>query len=171
MSTFIFVMLFPLMSFAGTLTGDWVQGRRADYRYVTNYEVETIQKPFRGVPWIQEDCHDAGDRFANWSRTVAYEITYNGGLSFDLLGVGFELGASRSQSVELAFERWIHATDGIKARHVLHEEYENWIGETRVEFRNDNGETYFGSKVYPFRLNKMNYGLFVKRDVLEVCTP
>lgn len=165
----ILVFLLGTTAFAETLTGEWVRGRREDFRYVTEYQVKKTERPFKGVPWIQEDCHDDGDRFANWSRTMAYEITYSGGVSFELLGVGLELGGERTQSVELAFERWIHATRGIRAKHVLFESFEDWEGLTRVEFLTASGEIVPGKKKYPFRLSHMNYGLFVKRDILEVC--
>lgn len=161
-------ILLTVASVAETITGDWVPGRRHDFRYVTEYEVQTIRRPFAGVPWIEEDCHDDGDRFANWSRTISYAITYSGGLSFELLGVGLDLGAERTRSVELAFERWIHATAGVRARHVLHEQFENWTGETRVEFLRD-GVVVPGKKTYPFRLTHLNYGLSVERQILELC--
>lgn len=165
-----FVQLFLALAVqAETITGEWIQGRRQDFRYITDYEVKKVQRPFQGVPWIEEDCHDDGDRFANWSKSISYAITYSGGVSFELLGVGLELGAERSRAVEIAFERWVHATRGIRARHVLYEQYETWEGTTRVEFMDEAGKITDGKNKYPFRLNRMNYGLFVKREILENC--
>lgn len=149
--------------------GDWIEGRRYDYRYITNYEVKKISRPLKNFPWIEEDCHDDGDRFSNWAKTISYEMVYSGSISFELLGMGLELGHERGQTVEFSFERWIHATKGIKARHTLFEEFENWTGSTSVEFRYPDGNHIMGKRTYPFSLEKVNYGLRVQREILEVC--
>jgi hypothetical protein len=167
----VFLTAFSFTALADTVTGDWVKGRNKDFRYITDYEVKTTQRPYKGVPWIQQDCHDDGQRFANWSRIISYSITYSGGLSFELLGIDLELGGERGQTIEVGFERWIHARAGIKAKHILYEEFENWEGTTRVEFRDNAGVVSLGTKTYPFKLDHMNYGLFVKREILEVCGP
>jgi hypothetical protein len=168
----IYLLLFVFSSsgFASEIVeGPWIKGRKNDYRYVTQYEKINIKRPLNDFPWIEEDCHDNGNRFANWSKGHSYEITYNGALSFSLLGFfDVELGTERTKTIEFTFQRWVTPTLGIRARHVLHEEYEIWEGETRVEFRRDNS-SFYGEKVYPFRLDKMNYGISVVRTNVEFC--
>jgi hypothetical protein len=168
------LILAGLFSFAfvhasQTIEGEWIKGRKSDYRYLTTYEVIKVSRPLKNFPWIEEDCHDDGDRFANWAKTISYQVTYSGSISFELLGLGFELGGEKARTVEFTFERWIHATRGIKARHTLMEEYENWVGNTQVEFMSHQGEITRGLKTYPFSLSKVNYGLKVKRDILQEC--
>lgn len=165
----LFLMLGPALAENQEVTGEWIEGRRYDYRYLTQYEVKKTLRPLKSFPWIEEDCHDDGDRFANWSKTISYDVTYSGSISFDFLGLGFEIGGDRGQSVEFAFERWVHATKGVRARHVLMEEFETWNGITSVEFRYEDGSIVKGSKTYPMKLEKLNYGLIVKREILEVC--
>lgn len=152
-----------------TTHGEWIEGRRFDYRYITTYEVTTISRPLKNFPWIEEDCHDDGDRFANWAKTISYEMIYSGNISFELLGIGLDLGGERGQSIEFSFERWIHATRGIKARHTLLEEYENWVGVTTLEMRYPDGTQVLQKQSYPFSISKVNYGLRVKREIVQVC--
>jgi hypothetical protein len=154
---------------AEVVKGEWIEGHRYNYRYITEYSVEEVSQPLKNFPWIQEDCHDDGDRFANWAKTISYEITYSGRVSFDLLGLGFELGGERGKSIEFTFERWIHATKGIRARHILMEEFQNWVGVTRREYMYPDGHTKMGKRTYPIKIEKVNYGLYVKRDILEYC--
>lgn len=165
------LMIFPLQSFAlETKEGEWIAGRKYDYRYITNYEVKNVSRPLSGFPWIEEDCHDEGGRFAHWSKSLSYEITYGGQLKFSLLGfVEIDFGAERSKAIQLTFQRWVTPTRGIRARHILTEEYQNWVGETQVEKRYTDGRTEMSNNKYPFKLSKMNYGISVEREVLEVC--
>lgn len=166
----ILLSLFSLRAIASHQTyGEWIEGRKSDYRYVTTYEVSKVSKPLKSFPWIEEDCHDDGDRFANWAKTISYEMIYSGNISFELLGLGLELGGERGQTIEFSFERWIHATKGIKARHTLVEEYENWVGTTKVEFKYPDGTQVFGNKTYPFSISKVNYGLRVERKIIQLC--
>jgi hypothetical protein len=169
--SFALIPLFLIsLSFASLrVEGEWISKRKHDLRYVTIYKVKTIKKPLNNFPWIEEDCHDNGARFANWSKSLSYEINYGGSLSFNLLGFAdIELGNERSKTIEFSFQRWITPTLGIKARHVLHEEYEVWEGETFVEYRY--GELIEkGNKTYPFRLEKINYGISVVRTIIEKC--
>lgn len=168
---FLALLWLPLTVFASESVtyGDWIEGRQYDYRYVTTYNIDTIARPITQYPWIEEDCHDEGQRFANWSQSMSYEIVYNGKISFSYLGFGLELGGERSKVVEYTFQRWVVPTKGIRARHTLHEQFENWSGTTTVEYRYADGSVEKGEKTYPFNLTKMNYGLFVKRQILEVC--
>ena len=166
-------VLFSIMSFSAwsmtTVTGPWIEGRRDTYRYVTTYEVTKIKRALTDFPWIEEDCHDQGNRFANWSKSLSYEISYEGRVNFNLLGfVGIEFGGARSRTIEITFQRWVTPTLGIRARHILHEEFEIWNGQTRKEYQV--GERIeISENVTDFRLNKINYGVSVEREVLEVC--
>ena len=149
--------------------GEWIKSRKSEYRYVTTYEVRRVKRPLNNFPWIQEDCHDSGNRFAGWSQTLSYEVIYSGSLNFNLLGfLDVDLGREKSKSVEFTFQRWITPTLGVRARHVLNEEFENWVGETKVEFRHED-KTTWGKKTYAFSLNKMNYGISVSREDVEFC--
>ena len=100
---------------------------------------------------------------------MSYEISYSGAIGFNLLGiVEVELGADRSRTYEFSFQRWVTPTFGIKARHTLHEEYENWIGTTVKEFKY--GEAIETSdRSTSFRLDKVNYGLSVVRTIIGEC--
>lgn len=149
--------------------GDWIKGRKYDHRYVSSYEISTVSKPLKNFPWVEEDCHDDGDRFANWAKTISYQINYSGTISLEFLGMGLELGGQRSQMVELSFERWVHATRGVMARHALFEEYENWQGRTRIEYRYPDGTQTLGTRTYPFSVTKINYGLRVQRKIIHLC--
>lgn len=165
-----FLTLFSSFVFAlERVEGPWIKGRRSEYRYVTIYGIKDVKRPLKNFPWIEEDCHDNGNRFANWSKSHSYEITYSGALSFSLLGfLDVELGNERTKTVEFTFQRWVTPTLGIKARHVLHEEYEVWEGETLVEYRSGDN-SYVADKTYPFRLDKMNYGISVERTNVQYC--
>lgn len=173
MKSILWLLLLPLTvsSFASvTRTGDWIQGRKQDYRYVTTYEAQKIIRPFQGFPQIEQDCHDEGQRFANWAKSVSYDITYSGGLNFSFLGFAeLDLGTERSKTVEFTFQRWVIPTKGLRARHTLLEDFEEWLGVTEVEFRDTDGIIKKGQKTYPFKLNRMNYGISVHREVIEVC--
>ena len=149
--------------------GEWISKRKYDYRFVTTYEVKQVKKPLNNFPWIEEDCHDNGARFANWSKSLSYEITYGGSLSFNLLGFAdIDLGKERSKTVEFSFQRWVTPTLGLRARHTLYEEYEIWEGTTRREYRYGN-HIEQGKKTYSFRLEKINYGISVVRNVIAQC--
>lgn len=166
------VVIFLFVSVAEAremVKGEWIESRRSIYRYVSVYDVQHISQKLEGFPWISEDCHDDGDRFANWSKTVAYERTYEGTLNLTYLGFGIDLGGSSSRTFEYTFERWVHATKGIRARHVLYEDFENWIGESHVEYLGPDGSVTVGTKKYPFSLKRQNYGLVVKRERIEQC--
>jgi hypothetical protein len=166
----LFSIFISFSAFAGfRVEGEWIKTRKNEYRYVTNYEVKRVKRPLNNFPWIEEDCHDTGNRFASWSKTLTYELTYNGTLNFNLLGFfDVDLGKEKSKSIEFTFQRWVTPTLGIRARHVLHEEFEIWDGVTEVEFRHGN-DVVVGEKSYPFRLNKMNYGISVERENVEIC--
>jgi hypothetical protein len=151
------------------IEGEWIKKRKSEYRYVTTFDIIKVKRPLKNFPWIEEDCHDNGNRFANWSRNMSYDITYSGSVNFGLLGfLDIDLGAERSKTVEFNFQRWVTPTLGIKAKHVLHEEYEVWQGETRREYR-DGDSTYMGNKSYPFKLEKINYGISVVRNIESYC--
>lgn len=169
---FIALLFLATSAFATTETkyGEWVEGRRYDYRYITTFDTKRISHPMAGFPWIEQDCHDEGNRFANWSKNISYQVTYGGGLKFALLGfMEIDLTHDRSKTYEFTFQRWVVPTKGIKARNTLMEEYDVLEGETRVEYRYSDNDTEMGEEVYPFKLSKTNYGISVKREVLEVC--
>lgn len=170
MLTLIIMTILSLNSFASfKAEGEWIKKRKYDYRYVTEYDVITIKRPLKNFPWIEEDCHDQGNRFANWSKSMSYEIIYSGSVNFKLLGIlDIDLGNERSRTVEFNFQRWITPTEGIKARHILHEEFEVWEGKTFIEYRyGDSIEV--GEKFYPFKLEKINYGISVERVNVRSC--
>lgn len=170
MISFIIGLIFVSQAFAQfRAEGEWINKRKHQYRYVTNYEIKNVKRPLKNFPWIEEDCHDQGSRFASWSKSMSYEIIYSGSVSFDLLGfLDIELGNERSKTVEFTFQRWVTPTEGIRARHVLHEEFEVWEGETYIEYRN--GDTIeIGLKTYPFKLEKVNYGISVERINVTSC--
>lgn len=152
-------------------TGEWIRARRYDYRYKTVYDIESVSRPLQHHPWIQEDCHDDGDRFANWEKSISYEVTYSGDISFDLLGFSFGFGRDRSESVSVSFQRWVHATKGLRARHTLMENFQVWKGVTIVEYRYADGSIVEGDREYDFKLGPLNLGLSVEREILEVCEP
>ncbi len=167
---FFLSILFSLKAIAvEKMEGEWIRGRRYDYRYVTSYEVKKVKRPLKNFPWIEEDCHDNGNRFANWSKSHSYEITYSGVINFNLLGfLDVEFGNEKTKTVEFTFQRWVTPTLGIKARHVLYEEYEVWEGITKVEYKfADHVEET--EKSYPFKIDKMNYGISVVRTNLVNC--
>jgi hypothetical protein len=170
-------LLFAASSLANEITldqrtvGPWIHSRKSTYRYVTEYEVKKIRKPLWGYPWIEEDCHDTGNRFANWAQTITYEVSYGGGLNFSLLGFfEVDLGGERSRSIEYTFQRWVTPTEGIRARHRLMENYETWEGTTYLEIQTPHG-TQRTDRTFPFFLDRLNYGISVEREILEVCTP
>jgi hypothetical protein len=170
MLSFILSLVFLPLTYAQfKVESDWITKKKYDYRYVTNYEVKTIKRPLKNFPWIEEDCHDQGNRFANWSKSMSYDIVYSGSLSFSLLGfLDIDLGKEKSKTVEFTFQRWVTPTEGIKARHVLHEEFEIWEGQTQVQYRYGN-VIEIGNKTYPFKLEKVNYGISVVRVNVEEC--
>lgn len=155
---------------AETTVGPWNQGRRSTYRYVTEYTVKKVKVPLVDFPWIEEDCHDTGNRFANWVKSISYEIRYGGALNFSLLGfLEIDLGGDRSRTVEFTFQRWVTPTEGLRARHRLMENYEIWEGLTYIETQTAKG-IQRSSEPYPFLLEKANYGISVDREVLEICS-
>jgi hypothetical protein len=166
-------LMILLLSFASIaeekVYGEWIAKRKYDYRYVTTYKVKKVKKPLKDFPWIEEDCHDSGNRFANWSKSLSYDITYTGSVAFNLLGfLDIDLGGERSKTIEFTFQRWVTPELGIKARHILHEEFEIWEGFTQVEYRY--GELIEPAETRtPFRLDNVNYGIFVKREILQRC--
>ncbi len=166
------MFFYSFSSFAqNTIYGPWKSKGSFDVRYVTTYEVRTVKRPLKNFPWIESDCHDTGNRFANWSKSVSYEIVYGGKVSFGLLGIlDLELGGEKSKTVEYTFQRWVTPTQGIRARHVLKESFEIWEGSTRKEYRYGE-ETELDEESKPFSLSKMNYGIFVERTILERCDP
>jgi hypothetical protein len=100
---------------------------------------------------------------------MAYEIVYSGNVSFNLLGfLDLEFGKEKAKTIEFTFQRWVTPTLGLKARHILHEEFEIWEGETRKEYQSGS-DLITKNKPTSFRLEKMNYGISVVREVLEVC--
>lgn len=151
------------------IEGPWLKARNYDYRYVTTYDVTNVKKPLKHYPWIEEDCHDQGARFASWTQTMSYEVSYNGSVGFNLLGIfEVELGSDRARTHEFAFQRWVTPTLGVKARHILHEEYEVWTGTTAKEYRY--GSTIeTDEKTTPFSLEKVNYGISVVRKITGEC--
>lgn len=166
----LFPLFFSLSSFAAeTVEGPWIRSRTYDYRYVTTYEINVVKKALKHYPWIEEDCHDQGSRFASWSQSISYEVSYGGSVGFSLLGIlEVELGADRSRTHEFTFQRWVTPTLGVKARHILHEEYEVWTGSTIKEYK-------FGTLIEKaerstaFNLEKVNYGLSVVRKITGEC--
>ncbi len=173
---FILIILsFIMTSFAAKATevrtGEWIQRKNYEYRYVTTYEIEKISRPMSGFPWIEEDCHDEGQRFANWAKSISYEISYGGSVKFSLLGfMEIDLGADRSKTVELTFQRWVVPTKGIRARHRLMEEFQNFEGTTKKEKRYyQDGRVELSKNSRPFKLSKVHYGISVEREVLEIC--
>jgi hypothetical protein len=154
-----------------SIQGEWIKKRKHELRYVSHYEVKKIKRPLVNFPWIQEDCHDQGNRFANWSKSLSYEIVYSGAISFNLLGLlDIDLGKENTKTIEFTFQRWITPTEGIKAKHVIFEEFEIWEGHTQAEYREgDNIER--GEEVFPFKLQKINYGISVQRIETEDCYP
>ena len=165
------IALYSINSFSEeTVIGPWIKGKRYDYRYVTHYNIERVKRPMRNLPWIEEDCHDSGNRFANWSKTISYSLSYRGGLNFSLLGfLEIDLGAERSKTIDFTFQRWVTPTDGIRARHRLFEEFENWKGETQIEYRYPDQLIERGEKTYPFSLSNASYGISVEREIIQVC--
>ena len=160
---------YELMASELVQTGPWLRSRRSDYRYVTTYKIHKIKRPLTSFPWIEEDCHDVGNRFANWSKSMAYEIVYSGNVSFNLLGfLDLEFGKEKAKTIEFTFQRWVTPTLGLNARHILHEEFEIWEGETLKEYQSGS-DLITKNKPTSFRLEKMNYGISVVREVLEVC--
>jgi hypothetical protein len=90
-------------------------------------------------------------------------------VNFNLLGIlEVDLGAERSKTVEFSFQRWVTPTQGIRAKHVLHEAYEIWEGFTVKEIRIGD-EIEESEVISPFRLYKMNYGISVVRTDVEIC--
>ena len=148
--------------------GEWFKKRKYQYRYVTEYEVKTIKRPLKNFPWIEEDCHDQGSRFASWSKSMSYDIVYSGSVNFKLLGLDIELGNERSKTVEFTFQRWVTPTEGIKARHILYEEFEVWEGKTYKEYQYGD-VTELSEKTYPFKLERINYGISVERINVVEC--
>jgi hypothetical protein len=162
-------ILFAINLRAEIVEGPWIKKGNRQIRYVTEYEVQKIKTPFVGMPWIEEDCHDQGTRFANWSKKHSYEMTYSGSIDFSLLGfIDLGFGADRSRSVEITFQRWITPELGIKARHILHEEYERWNGITYKEIKDKTGEIRVTDSS-DFSVDKINYGISVVRIVLARC--
>lgn len=171
----VFVLTIPLFSFADAeqekVSGRWMNGSFGKkYRYVSTYTTKTITRPVKGFPWFQEECHDDGDTdWSQWNQMISYEVAYNGSIGFELLGFSLEFGRDVGRSHTIGFNRWISATAGIKARHVLAEEYEVLEGVTRKEVMDRNGTIRDLGWESPFKISHLNYGLLVQRSILEVC--
>ena len=141
------------------------------YRYLTSYNVYEKVRPYGNFPYIEEDCHNESDRFFNWTETISYTITYSGQIGFELLGIDLELGGERSKQVEFGFEKWVQATKGIRARHYLMARSEDWIGiVNRAEYDKTSKEWKLDTKSSKFKLTDQNMGLFVKREIVEICS-
>lgn len=154
-------------------TGPQVKAKRfskaESYRYHTHYNIKIKEETIQGMPYIEEDCHDESDRFFNWTKNVTFSMQYSGNVGFSLLGFEIGLGADIGKETELGFERWVQATRGIKARHVLKKRYEVWEGVTYKETFWDNGKVTMSSEPQPFKLSYVNPGLVVKREIIESC--
>lgn len=143
--------------------------RAESYRYHTHYNIKIKEDSIPGMPYVEEDCHDESDRFFNWSKSVTFSMQYSGSVGFSLLGFEVGLGADIGKETQVSFERWVQATQGVKARHVLKKRYEVWEGVTYRETFWDNGTVTMSAEPKPFKLSYVNPGLIVKREILESC--
>lgn len=143
--------------------------RAEAFRYHTHYNIKIKEDDIPGMPWVEEDCHDDSNRFFNWSKSVTFSMQYSGSVGFSLLGFEVGLGADIGKETQVSFERWVQASRGIRARHVLKKRYEVWEGVTYKETFWDNGSVTMSPEGEPFLLSYVNPGLIVKREVLERC--
>lgn len=171
---FLFLAI-PFLSHADysqeKISGPWLQGRWGKkFRYVTTYSTTTVDQAVKGFPWFKEECHDDGDTdWSQWNQMITYEVAYSGSIGFDLLGFSLEFGRDVGRSHSVGFNRWISATAGISAKHTLHEVYDVMKGGTRMEVMYKDGTIVDQGWERPFEISHLNYGLRVKRDILEVC--
>jgi hypothetical protein len=165
----IFIVFSGSSAGAEEIIGEWQERWGQQFRYHSFASYRKVSRPLKNFPWIQEDCHDEGDRFANWNKTLKYSINYQGKVGFSFLGLGLELGSEVGRSLEFGLERWIHATRGMRARHILYEEYEVMEGYSQKEILKKDGSLLLQEKKHPFRVTHLNYGIYVKREILEMC--
>lgn len=141
-------------------------------RYITLYNEEQIIEDL-DVPWIEEDCHDASDRFFNWSNNISIIRNYSGGIDYELLGLSISAGFDLSKEISIGYERWVQAIRGIKARHYLKKQSITKLGIILIQVKDINTQkTWFVKNrrfPKPFSIDNQSPGLFVEREVLSYC--
>lgn len=160
------------LEFEDIIIGPTFEKRKYYYRYVTYYNTESVSE-YLDVPWVEELCHDDGDRFFNWNRSFNYRRSYEAGLSFSVLGIGVESGFQTSQSVTMGYQRWIHAEKGVKARHFLKKisQIKSGLIQKQIKYKKTGKTQFSTSSKFPkdFYLDNQSPGLVVERQILEIC--
>jgi hypothetical protein len=147
--------------------------RNLYWRYVTFYNVEENEGVAPEYPYIEENCYNDTNRFANWSGSLNYSISYAGSVSFSFVGIELGIAAATTREQQIGFEFWMHAHDGIHARHTLYKRSKTYKGYSYRQFYNTkSGEVYYSKKKRhkkEFYLDNQQLGLFVKREILGPC--
>lgn len=154
------------------IVGPTLESRKYYYRYITYFNTDTVEE-YLDVPWVEENCHDDGDRFFNWNRSFNYRRSYEGGIGFDLLGISFETGFQTSSSVTMGYQRWVHAQKGIHARHSLKKISQEKVGviHKQIKYKKFGNVIFSTNRKFPklFLLDNQNAGLTVEREIISEC--
>lgn len=188
-----FLVLLPISTFASefpeaTLThpfskktyqnikyGEPYRGRSWRYRYlnrvVTVYNIEEREERLKDAPSFHENCHDLGDRFANWQYSKTFSRSISTGVDFELLGFGLSVGGDLSQDFEVSFQRWVIATEGIEAIHTPFMRYQVYKGESFIQTINLTTGEFYASPLERdnFFVTHVDPFIIVKRKVLQKC--
>ena len=158
------------------------------YRYITLYDAKR-NPDFRlsGFPAIEEECHDEGWSFGEWTSEYNYSmtLTVGGGIKLPELGLESSVTYAITHGASFRSTRRLQGTKGLRAIHTPYGSTEDWQGVTYIQWYNsqsgeygilsksigDHIESFFGGNSYPWRfyLNNQNFIFKVKRTDEEVC--
>ena len=140
-------------------------------RAITLYNTRQVQERLHNAPSIQEECHEHGDRFANWSYSRTIERTINAGLGFGLLGIDFATEGSLAKSFDFTVERWVIATLDVRAVHTPYMQYKVHEGVTYIQQVNTKNNKTYNKKIKKdkFYMDYIEPKIYVERKILGDC--
>ena len=169
---------------AGTTFKASIFSSYTHWRYVTVYNVKTVEERIAYLPYFQEECHDNSGFMGQWGETRSMKVTLKtevgGSVSYAGIGLSASVGMSIEQGVSFSSQRRIRAVEGIQARHYPYKLSDTWKGVTYIQTYNSSTKKYgylgksliedwFGGYPYSFSLDNQNIGMSVKREVLKKC--
>lgn len=154
------------------------------WRYVTVYNVKTLEERIAYLPYFQEECYDNSLFMGQWGETRSMKVTFKtevgASASVGALGLSASVGMSIEEGVSFSAQRRIRAVEGIQARHYPYKLSDTWEGVTYIQTYNEKTKKYgyldksiadrwFGGYPYGFFLDNQNIGMSVKRVILKKC--